>query len=103
MEAPTQPTAPEPDRRYAALRTVSTILRIFALVIAIVGTLFVIGAAIAAGTDDDGGVGEAFGVLIAGLLGVGLYALFAFAAAEMIRLAMAIEANTRRTAELLER
>jgi amino acid permease len=102
MEAATQPTPPEPER-YSALRTVSTILRIFAWIIAIVGTLFVIGAAIAAGTDDDGGVGQAFGVLIAGLLGVALYALFAFAGAELIRLMIAIETNTRRTAELLER
>jgi hypothetical protein len=103
MEAATQPTPPEPDRRYSALRTVSAILRVFAWIIAIVGTLFVIGAAIAAGADDDGGAGAAIGVLIGGLIAVGLYALFAFAAAEMIRLMIAIEANTRRTAELLER
>lgn len=77
-------------------------------VIAIVGSPVVIGLAIAAGTDyssafqteDDANPAA---ILIFGAIGVFLYSLMAFAAAGIIRLMIALEDNTRRTAESVER
>ena len=85
--------------RYRALHTVSSIFKIVAWAIAILGTLAVIGAAVTAGSSDEGGSGEALAILVVGGISVALYALFAFAAAEMIKLAIAIEENTRRAAD----
>ena len=101
MEAATSSTGGPSGERYRALRTVSTIFKVVAWVIAILGTIGVIVAAVAAGSESDGGAGDAIGVLIAGGIAVALYALFAFATAEMIRLAIAIEENTRRAADLI--
>lgn len=104
MEAATtaSPT-PEPEPRYRALQTVARIYRIIAWVILVVGGIAVVVAAIATGSADDGGGGDAILTLVVGTIGVALYALFAFAFAEMIGLAIAIEANTRRTAEAIGR
>jgi len=92
---------PPVGERYRALRTVSTIFKVVAWVIAILGTLGVLIASIAAGSSDEGGTGEALVVLIGGGISVALYALFAFAASEMIRLAIAVEENTRRAADAM--
>jgi len=98
MELTTSESGAAPGR-YRALQTVSSIFKIVAWAIAILGTIAVIIAAVAAGSSDEGGSGEALAILIAGGISVALYALFAFAAAEMIRLAIAIEENTRRAAD----
>jgi hypothetical protein len=71
------------------------ILKVIAWIIAIVGGLAVLIAAIAVGVADDGGAGEALLTLLIGAIWVALYALFTFASAELIRLFIAIEENTR--------
>lgn len=81
MEVATSDSGAAPGR-YRALQTVSSIFKIVAWAIAIGGTIAVIAGAVAAGSSDDGGTGEALAILIGGGISVALYALFAFAAAE---------------------
>jgi hypothetical protein len=88
---------PEHEERYRALRTVATIIRILAYVVAIIGAIGVIIGAIAA--IGQGVVGQGLLVLVGGLLYVAVIALFLFAYAELIRLIIAVEDNTRLTAE----
>lgn len=85
--------------RWRALRTVSTILRVLAWVIVVLGGLGVLIGAVSVGASDDGGAGEALLTLIFGGIGVGLYALLTFATAEFIMIAIAVEENTKSTAE----
>ena len=87
--------------RWRALRTVSTILRVFAWLILVLGGLGVLIGAVATGNSDDGGAGEAVLTLIFGLIAVGFYALLTFAAAELIMIGIAVEENTRLTASAL--
>lgn len=90
--------AAQPER-YVGLRTASTILKRSAWVIAILGPIAVFATAINAGRSESPGSHDGLAVLIGGMISVALYALFAFAFAEMIRLALAVEANTRRAAD----
>ncbi len=87
------------ERRYTTLLTISRVFRVVAWVLAILGGLGVIGGTLQ--TLSEKSAGEALAVLIVGALGVGLYTLLLLAAAEGIKLAIDIESNTRRTAELL--
>jgi hypothetical protein len=77
------------------LRTISSILKVVAWIIVVVGGLSVVIAAIAAGASDDGGVGAGLLTLILGGITVALYALFTFASSELLRLFIAVEENTR--------
>jgi hypothetical protein len=93
---PTAAAAHEPEDRYGALRTIATILRILAYIVAIVGTILaIIGGVSSIGYD----IGSGLVALIGGLLGTAVTALVLFAYAEIIRLVIAIEHNTYRTAE----
>lgn len=95
---PPQPQGDKP--RYGALRTIAKILRILAFIVAIVGGIGVlIAAAVTAGESG----GAALLTLIGGALYVGFFTLVLFAYAELIRLLIDAESNTRRTAEALER
>jgi len=91
---------PEHAERYNALRTVSKIIRILAYVVAVVGGLAVLGITITSLTQGSG-LGPALLVLIGGTLYVAVIALFLFAYAEIISLVIAVEDNTRLTAEAL--
>lgn len=97
---PASPRPAEHEERYRALRTIAMIIRILAFVVAIVGGLGVLIGAITT-LGQGGGVGPALVILIAGLLYVAVIALFLFAYAEIIRLIIAVEDNTRLTAEAL--
>jgi hypothetical protein len=92
------PRPPEHEERYRALRTVAAIIRVLAYVVAILGTIGVVIAAISA-ISQAGAQGLLF--LVGGLLYVAVVALFLFAYAEIIRLIIAVEDNTRLTAEAL--
>src|SRR5829696_1890913 len=91
------PRSPEHEERYRALRTIAAIIRILAYVVAVIGAIgFVIGS----GAIIEGGPGGLF-ILVGGLLYAAVVALFLFAYAEIIRLIIAVEDNTRVTAEAL--
>ena len=94
---PTAPHTPEHEERYSALRTITALIRALAYIVAIVGGIGVVIAGIAAITQ--GGLGQGILVLVGGLLYVAVIALFLFAYAEIIRLVIAVEHNTRLTAE----
>lgn len=102
MTTPSQaaPRPPEHEERYRALRTIAMIIRVLAFIVAIIGGLAVLIGAITT-IGQDGGVGPALLILIGGLLYVAVIALFLFAYAEIIRLIIAVEDNTRLTAEAL--
>ncbi len=87
------------ERRYTTLLTIARVLRVIAWIVAILGGLGLIGGTLQ--TLGEKSAGEAFAVLVVGTLAVGLYTMLLLAAAEGIKLAIDIEANTRRTAELL--
>ena len=53
------------------------------------------------GAGDDGSAGRALAILVGGALYVAFLALFLFAYGELVRLIIAVEENTRRTAEVL--
>jgi hypothetical protein len=91
---------PAHEERYGALRLVATLLRILAFVVAILGGLAVVIGTITS-VGQEGGLGPALLVLIGGLLYVAVIALFLFAYAEIIRLVIAVEDNTRLTAEAI--
>jgi hypothetical protein len=93
---PTAPGAPEREERYGALRTIAEIIRILAYVVAVGGTIVVIIGCI--GSFQQSVVGGLV-ALIGGLLCVAVAALVLFAYAEIIRLVIAVEHNTWRTAE----
>jgi hypothetical protein len=87
------------ERRYTTLLTIARVFRMIAWVLAILGGLGVIGGTLQTLSEES--AGEAFAVLVVGTLGVGLYTLLLLAAAEGIKLAIDIEDNTRRMAEML--
>jgi hypothetical protein len=74
---------------------------VFAILIAVLGGIGVVIGAIVAASQSGRGIGQFFAVLIFGALYVGVVALFMFAYAEIIRLVIAVEDNTRLTAEAL--
>lgn len=92
------PLGPQAAQRYRALRTVSTILRIFALVVAVLGA---IGVVVGAGFALQENAGQAGVILVAGLLYAAFISLFLFAYAELLRLLIDLEENTRMTADRL--
>jgi len=96
---PATPRSREHEERYSALRTVAAIIRILAYIVAIIGGIAVVVGAITAFSQ--GVAGQGLLVLVAGLLYVAVVALFLFAYAEIIRLIIAVEDNTRMTAEAL--
>jgi hypothetical protein len=90
--------------RYRALRVVVTLLRAFAWIVAIFGTLVVIAAALTATAEGGSGPQDwlrGLGIAGAGVLAVALQALVLFAASAMITLFIDIEQNTRATAEMM--
>ncbi len=95
------PQAPIPERRYRALRTIATVLRVLAFIVAIVGGLAVLIGAIVTGSAEEGGFGAGLLTLVGGALYVAFIALILFAYAETIRLAIDIEGNTRQTVNAL--
>src|SRR5215210_7024257 len=92
------PRSPEHEERYRALRTIAAIIRILAYVVAVIGAIGFVIAGISAITE--GGPGGLF-ILVGGLLYGAVGALFLFAYAEIIRRIIAVEDNTRVTAEAL--
>jgi uncharacterized protein DUF2510 len=105
----------EIDRRFKSLYTVANVFHVLGWVTAVLGTLFVIIAAIAAGSADDTTT-RVFGevrdtdpganaavILIGGGIGVFIYTLTFFAAAAFIRLMLRVEDNSFRTAAAVER
>jgi len=91
------PRHPEHEERYRALRTVAAIIRTLAYVVAVVGAIVAVVGGIMAIAQ--GAAGQGILILIGGLLYVAVIALFLFAYAEIIRLVIAVEDNTRVTAE----
>ena len=90
--------------RYRALRMLVTVLRIFAWIVAVFGSLVVVGAALTTATEGDGGVRDwtrGLSVVVGGLLVVALQTLLLSAASALISLFVDIERNTRATAEML--
>jgi TRAP-type C4-dicarboxylate transport system permease small subunit len=96
---PAAPRTLEHEERYRALRTVATIIRVLAFIVAIVGGLAVVIGAINAMSSSGGAIGAGLLILVGGFLYVAVVALFLFAYAEIIRLVIAVEDNTRVTAE----
>ena len=96
---PAAPRTPEHEERYRALRTVATIIRVLAFIVAIVGGLAVVIGAVNAMSSSGGAIGAGLLILVGGFLYVAVVALFLFAYAEIIRLVIAVEDNTRTTAE----
>lgn len=99
--APQEGQAAGVEHRFSSLRLIAGIFTVLAWLTIILGGLGVIIGTIVAASSDDGG--EAASILLIGALSVFIYALWFFAAAAFIRLALAVEENTRRTAELLDR
>jgi hypothetical protein len=92
--------------RYRALRVVTTLLRGFAWLVAVFGTLVVIAAALTSASEGGGGMQDwmrGLGIAVGGILAVALQALVLFAASAMITLFIDIEQNTRATAEMMAR
>jgi hypothetical protein len=111
--------------KYQALRTISTIYRVLGFVTAAIGVLVVIGTLCSGVVGGAGTMGAARGLqefgttpglgaigMLGGIVGAlimailevlyfGLIALTLFAFAEGIQVILDLEANTRRTAELL--
>jgi hypothetical protein len=84
------------ERRYGVLRTISAFLNILAWILLVFSVLGGIVAAFGVGG------GEGFLAVLAGILsGVLIFAMVK-AYAELLHLAIDIEENTRRTAELLK-
>jgi protein-S-isoprenylcysteine O-methyltransferase Ste14 len=84
------------SRRYPALRIIAVVLKILAVITAIVGLLGGLSFTSLIGTNYlpyAGGL-SALAIILAGLC----YALFLWASAEMINVALDIEENTRRAA-----
>jgi hypothetical protein len=92
--------APLPvEHRYRSLRIIATLLTAFGWIVVVLGGLAVVIGAFYTGGQQ--GVPQAVGILVVGALYVALFALYAFAGAAIIRLFMAVEENTRLTAEAL--
>jgi Protein of unknown function (DUF2510) len=89
-------TSNTPDD-FGSLRLISTLYYYLGFIVLVGGGLAVIVTAIGVG-----GAG-ALATLIGGAIGVVFYALLVFGIAAAIRLALAVEKNTRDTAELLRR
>ena len=87
------------EHRYRSLRVISTLLTAFGWIVLILGGLGVVIGTIFTGSQQ--GVPQAVGVLVVGAIYVALFALYSFAGAAIIRLFMAVEENTRATAEAL--
>ena len=93
---PTTARGPEVEERFGALRTLAAILKFFAYLVAILGTI----GAIISGIENFGyTLGSGLAALIGGLLLTAIAALFLFVYAEIIRLGLAVEHNTFRSAE----
>jgi|SRR4051794_3216595 hypothetical protein len=87
---------PEHEERFGALRTLAAILKFFAYLVAILGTI----VSIIGGVQSFGyALGSGLSALIGGLLLTAISALILFVYAEIIRLGLAIEHNTFRSAE----
>ena len=90
--------------RYRALRLLVTVLRVFAWIVAVFGSLVVVGAALTTATEGGGGVRDwtrGLSVVVGGILVVGLQTLLLSAASALISLFVDIERNTRATAEMI--
>jgi hypothetical protein len=98
---PVSARPPEHEERYRALRLIASIIRVFAILVAVLGGIGVLVGAIVALGQEEGGVGQALLILVGGALYVGVISLFMFAYGEIIRLVIAVEDNTRLTAEAL--
>jgi hypothetical protein len=93
------PMGHEAPQRYRALRIISTILRIFAYLVAVLGLIGVIVGAGFSGSQE--GAGGAAAVLGIGIPYVLFITLFLLAYAELLRLLIDVEGNTRATADHL--
>lgn len=101
-----QPTAPPPapvpvERKYRSLRVVAGLLTVVGWLVLVVGGA---GVAVGAVTSTSQLTPLQVGlVAVGGAVYVAVVSLYAFAGAAVIRLAMAVEENTRATAEALRR
>jgi hypothetical protein len=97
------------ENRYRSLRIVAVVLRLLAVIVAVLGALFLIASGFGFGADlwASGAFGAApiaaGGIvgLIVGPLVVALYALFLWASGSMINLFIDLERNTRATASFI--
>lgn len=102
------PAQSMPKHRYGVLRTISGILNVLAwvsLAFGILGGLLggIFGMSSMFGNNAGGGVGGGLlGILAGAILGVIWFILFKYSA-ELIHLAIDLEENTRRTADLLDK
>jgi hypothetical protein len=95
-----EPAEPETaERRFSSLHLIAGIYSVLGWLVAIVGSIGVIAAAVNANSDSSGG--DPAAILVVGLIAVAFYALALFGIAAAIRLALAVEENTRRTVEVL--
>ena len=99
-------TAPSPaeamaEPRYRSLRIIATLLTIVGWVVIVAGGIGVVVFGIY--TASAVGGAQALLSVVLGALYVAGFALYAFAGAAFIRLAVSVEANTRLTAEALAR
>ena len=103
IEEPATP-APAPvevERKYRSLRVVAALLTVVGWLVLIVGGA---GVAVGAVTSTSQLTPLQIGlVAVGGVIYVAVVSLYAFAGAAVIRLAMAVEENTRATAEALRR
>ena len=95
-----EPAEPETaERRFGSLHLIAGIYSVLGWLVAIVGSIGVIAAAVNANSDSSDG--DPAAILVVGLIAVAFYALALFGIAAAIRLALAVEENTRRTVEVL--
>jgi hypothetical protein len=93
---PAAPGRHEQEERFGALKTLAAILKFFAYVVAILGAI----GSIISGVENFGyTLGSGLAALIGGLVVTAVAALILFVYAEIIRLGLAIEHNTFRSAE----
>src|SRR5919201_5014794 len=95
------PAALPLEHRYRSLHVIATLLTIFGWFVLILGGIGVVIGAVVTGTRQTFPQGVL--VLVVGAIYVALFALYSFAGAAIIRLAMAVEGKTRLTAEALTR
>jgi hypothetical protein len=87
------------EQRYRSLQVIATLLTALGWIVIVLGGLGVIVGAVYTGGQQ--GIPQGMGILVVGAIYVALFALYAFAGAAIIRLFMAVEENTRLTAEAL--
>jgi Protein of unknown function (DUF2510) len=101
VSGPPAKDAQSGETRFRSLHVIAGIYGTLGWIVAIVGSIGVIVAAVQAGNDSSNTSPGA--IVLFGLLGVAFYALLLFGISAAIRLALAVEENTRSAVALLKR